>query len=139
MTAPAPLSVQALLLLASAVLSGAGDILIFQWARGRASWILLAGLAAWAVSLVLMGLLFRCCPLPLSIAVLLLIVVHLLLDAAWDLAAAGIRLTAWQWLGAALAAAALLLLHLGRPAAAPLAPPTSRTVPSAAGPPGGLP
>lgn len=102
------------LLIGSAVLSGFGDILIFHWAKGESSWGLLAGIAMWVVSLVLMGYLFRFSVHPFSVVVILLIVVHLLIDVTWDVAAIRSRLSVWQWLGVVLAVGAVILLQTGK-------------------------
>lgn len=112
----APTSALALyaLLLTSAVLGGVGDILIFKWAKtDRWPW-LAGGVLVWVVSLLLMGWFFRFSELSFSVAVVLLIAVHLLIDVAWDVGATGTRLTRWEWLGAACAVAAVLLIQFGK-------------------------
>ena len=110
---PAPAAVLYALLFASAVLSGVGDILIFKWAKSPGSWGMVAGLVVWAVSLLLMGYLFQYSALPFSLVVVLLIVVHLLIDVAWDAGVHGSRLSGWQWAGVVLAVGAVVLLNAG--------------------------
>lgn len=109
-----PVAAQYALLVVAALLSGFGDIAIFQWAKGQSPWGLAGGLALWVVSLVLAGYLFRYSPLPFSVLVVLMVVIHLLIDVAWDVAVFGSRLTFAQWAGLALAGAALLLLEFGK-------------------------
>jgi len=105
------------LLTCSAVVSGFGDILIFRWAKnGGGSW-LSSGLALWIVGLMLVGMVFRYSTLPFSIAVVLLVVIHVLVDVAWDVAFLGTKLTSLQWAGVTLAVLAVLLLQIGRKAA----------------------
>src|SRR4051794_12423571 len=58
-----------------------------------------------------MGYLFRHSTLPFSVEVVLLIVIHLLIDVAWDVAAIKSQLSVWQWLGVALAVCAVILLQ----------------------------
>jgi drug/metabolite transporter (DMT)-like permease len=107
------------MLLGSAVLSGIGDILIFQWAKGQSVWGLLSGIAIWIVSLVLLAYLFRWSTLPFSLVVVLLVVIHLLIDVVWDVTVLGSRLSVWQWLGVVLTGAAVILLQIGQRHAAP--------------------
>jgi hypothetical protein len=108
-----PAAVVYALLLGSAVLSGVGDIFIFKWAKaGHWGWMA-AGLATWAVGLLLMGLFFRWAAVSFSVAVVLLVVVHLLVDVTWDVAVAGTRPTVAEWVGGILAVVAVLLLQFG--------------------------
>lgn len=108
-----PAGVLYLLMVASALLSGVGDILIFKWAKSPGSWGLAWGVVVWVASLVLMGYLFRYSSLPFSLVVILLIVVHLLIDVAWDAGVHGSRLSGGQWVGVGLAVAAVVLLQTG--------------------------
>lgn len=105
---------QYLLLASSAVLSGFGDIHIFHWAKGRGWPWMASGVGLWAVSLVLMGVLFRYGSLSFSVAIVLLVVLHLLIDIAWDVAVLGYRLSGPEWAGVALAVAVVVLLQSGR-------------------------
>jgi drug/metabolite transporter (DMT)-like permease len=101
------------LLLFSAVLSGLGDIFIFRWAKSAPWWWLAAGIGVWVVGLLLMAYMFRWSTFSFSVAIVLLIVIHLLIDIVWDVSVQGTRLSASEWVGAALAVAAVLLLQFG--------------------------
>jgi drug/metabolite transporter (DMT)-like permease len=101
------------LLVCCAVLSGLGDILIFQWSKSSNGWWLTSGCALWVISLVLMGYLFRISTLPFSVVVTLLVVIHLLVDIAWEVGALRTKSSLWQWIGAALAVGAVVLLQIG--------------------------
>jgi hypothetical protein len=87
------------LLVGSAVLSGVGDIFVFQWARQTGWWRLAAGIGLWAISLVLLGLIFRYGSARFSLIIVLLMIIHVVLDMGWDLAVLGTRFNKGEWAG----------------------------------------
>ncbi|WP_165226602.1 hypothetical protein [Aquisphaera insulae] len=102
------------LLVGSAVLGAVGDILLFQWAKRPNGWALSAGFLIWISCLVLMAIMFRLSTLSFGPAIVLFVVIHLIIDLLWDAIVLESVLTPAQWVGVALAVAAILLLQFGR-------------------------
>lgn len=102
-------------LIAIGGLGGAGDIWVYEWARsGRTPW-LAASCLAHGASVILFGLLLRWDGRAFCAAFMLSSVVHVALVVSADALFLGGRLTAAQWVGMALAAAAIVLLEASRP------------------------
>lgn len=102
------------LLVAIGVLGGLGDIVVYQWARGdRVAW-LVASCGLHVASVVLFGLLLRWDTRAFCAAFMLSSVVHVVLVVAGDVLVYGRRLSPREWAGMGLAAAAIVLLELGR-------------------------
>jgi len=100
-------------LLAAGISGGAGDILLYQWAKlARGGW-LAAALACWLVSAVLFGLLLRHGGRGLSVSFVLVAVLHVVLVLGWDCAFGGGRLNRWELAGVALGVAAIVALEWG--------------------------
>jgi multidrug transporter EmrE-like cation transporter len=116
------------ILLAIGITGGLGDVWIFKWAKsGQTVW-LVAACVVWLASLLLFGLLLKLDTRTFSAAFMLSTVFHVVLVIVCDLVFFGGRLTPTEWVGMALAAAAVVVLELGRPEAEPAAIPPAIAV-----------
>lgn len=93
---------------------GAGDILLYKWAKtSQLNW-LLASYVAWFCCVTLFGLLFRMEHFSFGAAVVMATVVHLVLDVCWGLVTAQARVSSLEVLGLVFGLIAIVLLEVGR-------------------------
>ena len=101
-------------LAAAGLLRAVSDAVLNQWARtGRLPW-LLAAYAAWLAVATLLGLVLRWQYFSFAGAVVLFLLVNSAGAVLLDLKFFSGRMTAWQWAGIALAAAAVCCIEVGR-------------------------
>lgn len=102
-----------LLLLLVGLSGGAGDILLYQWAKSsRAGW-LVAALASWLVSVLLFGLLLKYGGRGLSVSFAMAAVLHIAMVLTWDFWFVGSRLNRLELAGLALAVVAVVVIEIG--------------------------
>jgi len=106
------------LLVASGITGGLGDIWIYNWAKsGKTYWLILAGIV-WVASLYLFGLLLKWDTRTFSAAFMLCTVMHVVLVIFCDLLYFGGRLNRLECAGMVVAAIAVIMLEMGRELAA---------------------
>lgn len=106
------------LLILIGLTSGAGDVLLYKWAKARGPIWLLVAYGVWIISITLYGLLFRLEHFSFGAAVLLATVIHLVVSLLWGFIFTQSRLSSMEIAGMLLALIAVILLEFGRVKAA---------------------
>jgi multidrug transporter EmrE-like cation transporter len=109
------LAVYALLIMIG-LTSGAGDIMLYKWARSSQSGWLMGSYASWFSSVALLGLLFRMEHFSFGAAVVLATMIHLAIGVFWGFLFTGSKISTLELAGLILAIIAVIMLEVGRSA-----------------------
>lgn len=102
------------LLVMIGISSGAGDILLYKWAKSRNPVWLMLSYTVWLISLTLLGFFLRAEHFSFGAAILLATIIHLVVSLCWGYFFTDSRIHSLELAGLILAIIAVILMELGR-------------------------